>query len=79
MVLPWYLVTTISQEVAATEMNEPGRAQRACQIGSTKAESDAHAFYPTQDSILHRTRCDDVPMDHRDFQAGGWAVYAAPR
>jgi hypothetical protein len=39
-VLALCLVTTISQWLAAIEMNEPARTLRACQIWSTSGESD---------------------------------------
>src|SRR5688572_7316881 len=40
IVLPFCLVTTISQWLAATEINEPARSLWARQILSTKGESD---------------------------------------
>src|SRR5215210_6416722 len=59
VVLPFCLVTTNSQWLAATEINEPARSLWALQILSTKGESDGLS---SKVKIMHlspRSRCCD--------------------
>src|SRR5689334_8856053 len=59
IVLPYCLVTTISQWLAATERNEPARLLWARQILSTKGESDGLSSKVKSIELPHRSRCCD--------------------
>src|SRR5215475_13651802 len=59
IILPFCLVTTISQWLAATEINEPARSLWARQILSTNGESDGLSSKVKSMHLPPHSRCCD--------------------
>src|SRR6185295_1804742 len=66
---PWYLDTTISHWLAATERKSPVRSLCALQILSTKGESDSLS---SKVKIMVLPPTPAVPLGHLPPMGGGW-------